>query len=106
MDGQVKKTPVVLVLLAWLFVGLPWTWGVTQLWKNARKLFQSPPPVTTVAPAGYGPRQYTCTCDAKQVTERINVSCRIFRCHQSLHTRLYRPVCSARLSPRESATIY
>ena len=51
MDGQVKKTPVVLVLLAWLFVGLPWTWGVTQLWKNARKLFQSPPPVTTVAPA-------------------------------------------------------
>jgi hypothetical protein len=51
MDSQVKKTPVVLVLLAWLFVGLPWTWGVTQLWKNARKLFQSPPPVTTVAPA-------------------------------------------------------
>jgi hypothetical protein len=51
MDGQVKKTPVVLVALAWLFVGLPWTWGVTQLWKNARKLFQSPPPVTTMAPA-------------------------------------------------------
>jgi len=51
MDSQVKKTPVVLVLLAWLFVGLPWTWGVTQLWKNARKLFQSPPPVTAVAPA-------------------------------------------------------
>jgi len=25
--GQVKKTPVILVLLAWLFVGLPWAWG-------------------------------------------------------------------------------
>ncbi|HEV7551373.1 MAG TPA: hypothetical protein VGP65_06815 [Candidatus Angelobacter sp.] len=52
---QVKKTPVVLVALAWLFVGLPWTWGVTQLWKNARKLFQSPPPVTTVAPTSTVP---------------------------------------------------
>ena len=48
---QVKKTPAVLVLLAWLFVGLPWAWGVDQLWKNARKLFQSPPPAaTTMAP--------------------------------------------------------
>jgi len=51
MEDQIKKTPAVLVLLAWLFVGLPWTWGVTQLWKNARKLFQSPPAATTpVAP--------------------------------------------------------
>ena len=37
MEDQVKKTPVVLVVLAWLFVGLPWTWGVTQLWKNAQE---------------------------------------------------------------------
>lgn len=51
MDGQGKKTPAVLVLLAWLFVGVPWGWGVEQLWKNARKLFQTPPPVTTTAPA-------------------------------------------------------
>jgi len=52
MEGQVKKTPVVLVALAWLFVGLPWTWGVTQLWKNARKLFQTPPAATqSVAPS-------------------------------------------------------
>ncbi|MGZ4866968.1 MAG: MFS transporter small subunit [Candidatus Angelobacter sp.] len=51
MEDQIKKTPVVLVALAWLFVGLPWTWGVTQLWKNARKLFQSPPAATLpVAP--------------------------------------------------------
>jgi hypothetical protein len=47
---QTKKTPVVLVLLAWLFVGLPWAWGVDQLWKNARKLFQAPPPAATMAP--------------------------------------------------------
>ncbi|HEY2390552.1 MAG TPA: hypothetical protein VGK22_05220 [Candidatus Angelobacter sp.] len=50
MSGQVKKTPAVLVLGAWLFVGVPWGWGIVQLWKNARKLFQSPPPVTTMAP--------------------------------------------------------
>lgn len=50
MVDQVKKTPVVLIALAWLFVGLPWAWGVNQLWKNAQKLFQSPPPAS--APAG------------------------------------------------------
>jgi hypothetical protein len=53
MEDQIKKTPVMLVVLAWLFVGLPWTWGVTQLWKNARKLFQSPPATTMpVVPGG------------------------------------------------------
>ena len=52
MGDQVNKTPVVLVLGAWLFVGVPWGWGVVQLWKNASKLFQSPPAVTApVAPA-------------------------------------------------------
>jgi hypothetical protein len=49
---QVKKTPVALVALAWLFVGLPWGWGVAQLWKNAQKLFQSPPAATApIVPA-------------------------------------------------------
>jgi len=52
MENQIKKTPAVLVLLAWLFVGIPWGWGVAQLWKNARKLFQSPPAATMpVAPS-------------------------------------------------------
>ena len=47
-----KKTPAVLVLFAWLLVGTPWAWGVTQLWKNAKKLFiATPPAATTVAPA-------------------------------------------------------
>ncbi len=49
--GNGKKTPAILVLLAWLFVGLPWGWGITQLWKNARQLFQSPPPAAS-SPVG------------------------------------------------------
>ena len=53
MEDRVKKTPVALVLGAWLFVGVPWGWGVVQLWKNARKLFQSPPAATLpVVPGG------------------------------------------------------
>ncbi len=51
MEDQIKKTPAVLVLGAWLFVGIPWGWGVVQLWKNASRLFQSAPAATApVAP--------------------------------------------------------
>lgn len=61
---SVKKTPVALVALAWLFVGLPWGWGVAQLWKNAQKLFVAPPaaaaPATT-APAAPAPAQAPAT---------------------------------------------
>ncbi|HEY2462101.1 MAG TPA: hypothetical protein VGI16_14920 [Candidatus Acidoferrum sp.] len=46
MGSEIKKTPIALVLLAWLFVSVPWGWGITQLWKNARKLFQAPPAAT------------------------------------------------------------
>lgn len=46
---QVRKTPIVLVILAWLFVGIPGTWGIAQTWKNARKLFQSAPAVPAPA---------------------------------------------------------
>jgi hypothetical protein len=48
-----KKTPIALVLLAWLIVGVPWGWGVVQLWKNARQLFQAPAPAAAkpAAPA-------------------------------------------------------
>ena len=51
--ANVKKTPVILVLLAWLFVGVPWGWGIVELWKNARQLFISPTPAPT-APASPG----------------------------------------------------
>jgi len=52
MENQIKKTTMVLVVLAWLFVGVPWGWGIAQLWKNAQKLFQSPPAATkTVVPS-------------------------------------------------------
>lgn len=44
---KAKKTPAVVVLLAWLFVGVPWGWGIVELWKNAQKLFQSPAPGVT-----------------------------------------------------------
>jgi hypothetical protein len=54
---QAKKTPVALVILAWLFVGVPWGWGVAQLWKNAQKLFQSPP--VAAAPAAPAPASTT-----------------------------------------------
>jgi len=46
---QGKKTPVILVILAWLFVGIPGAWGIAQTWKNAKKLFQSPPPASAPA---------------------------------------------------------
>ena len=53
MAEQVRKTPVILIVLAWLFVGVPWGWGITELWKNAQKLFQSPPATTApAAPSG------------------------------------------------------
>jgi hypothetical protein len=48
---DVRRTPKALVILAWLLVGLPWAWGVDQLWKNAQKLFQSPPPAAAPAAA-------------------------------------------------------
>ncbi len=59
MENQIKKTPVVLVLLAWLFVGLPWGWGIAQLWKNAQKLFQSPPAAAKPVIPGNAPAPVT-----------------------------------------------
>jgi hypothetical protein len=33
----VKKTPVALITVAWLFVGVPWGRGVVQLWEERAK---------------------------------------------------------------------
>jgi hypothetical protein len=49
-NGPGKKDTAALIALAWLFVGIPWGWGVIQLWKNAQKLLVAPPPAAT-APA-------------------------------------------------------
>jgi hypothetical protein len=44
-----KKTPVGLVLLAWLFVGIPLIWGVSQTIMKSMDLFR-PPRQTAAAP--------------------------------------------------------
>ena len=38
------------LLLAWLVVGVPAAWGVTQTFKQSLKLFQSPPPPAATQP--------------------------------------------------------
>jgi hypothetical protein len=38
------KSPVAVVLLAWLIVGLPLAWGVFNTVRNSMKLFQKPSP--------------------------------------------------------------
>jgi hypothetical protein len=34
-----KRTPVIQLILAWAFVGIPLLWGVLQTLRNAMKLF-------------------------------------------------------------------
>jgi hypothetical protein len=41
--GAGTKTPGIVILLAWLFVGVPLIWGVSQTFKNALNLFKTPP---------------------------------------------------------------
>jgi hypothetical protein len=53
MAENVKKSSGVLILVAWLVVGIPLGWGVYNTLLGAMKLFQSPPtqtaaPVSTV----------------------------------------------------------
>ena len=44
MSATEKKTPAILIILAWLVVGVPLAWGVSQTWKNAAKLFSAAAP--------------------------------------------------------------
>jgi hypothetical protein len=39
-----NKSSAALVLLAWLFVGVPLGWGVYNTVRNSMKLFQKPAP--------------------------------------------------------------
>jgi hypothetical protein len=50
-----KKTPAGLVLLAWLFVGIPLIWGVSQTFHNAMALFKASPPPGNAVPLVSGP---------------------------------------------------
>jgi hypothetical protein len=41
-----RKTPYTLLIVSWLVVLIPATWGVTQTVKNSLKLFTAPPPAS------------------------------------------------------------
>ncbi len=43
MAHETKRTSPLLVLGAWLVVGVPLTWGVSHTWTAAAKLFQGAP---------------------------------------------------------------
>ena len=43
MTADVKKTSAGLILVAWLIVGVPATWGIYNTVLNAKKLFTAPP---------------------------------------------------------------
>jgi hypothetical protein len=51
MSATEKKTPAVAIIFAWLVVGAPLAWGVSQTWKNAAKLFSAPPPTPAATQA-------------------------------------------------------
>jgi hypothetical protein len=46
MAENVKKSPVIAIVVAWLLVGIPLGWGVYNTLMSSMKLFQS-----TTAPA-------------------------------------------------------
>ena len=52
-DNVEHRTPRMLVVAAWLIVGLPAAWGVGQTFKKSLDLFRAPPAAaaTTTAPA-------------------------------------------------------
>jgi hypothetical protein len=41
MAENIKKSPVALILAAWLLVGIPLGWGVYNTLLNSMKLFQA-----------------------------------------------------------------
>jgi hypothetical protein len=53
--SETRPTSPLLIVAAWLIVGIPATWGVYNTALNARKLFVAPPPTaaaTQAPPAG------------------------------------------------------
>ena len=53
MSEDTKKSSPVMILAAWVLVGVPLTWGVYNTLLNSMKLFQAP--ATTAAPASGAP---------------------------------------------------
>jgi len=53
MSDDRKKSSAAMILLAWVLVGVPLTWGVYNTLLNSMKLFQAP--ATTSAPAAGAP---------------------------------------------------
>lgn len=51
MEDNKKKSSAVMILLAWVLVGVPLTWGVYNTLLNSMKLFQAP----AAAPASNTP---------------------------------------------------
>ena len=53
--SEAKTTSPLLIVAAWLIVGIPAAWGVYNTALNAKKLFAAPPPAPpvtqTAAPA-------------------------------------------------------
>ncbi|HTS34908.1 MAG TPA: hypothetical protein VMH04_04490 [Candidatus Solibacter sp.] len=39
-----SKSSAVVILLAWIFVGIPLSWGIYNTVRNSMKLFQNPTP--------------------------------------------------------------
>jgi hypothetical protein len=51
MAENIKKSSGVLILFAWLIVGIPLGWGVYNTLLGAMKLFQTPAVQTAVPPS-------------------------------------------------------
>jgi hypothetical protein len=51
MEDGAKKSSAAMILLAWVLVGAPLTWGVYNTLLNSMKLFQAPAPAAVPASA-------------------------------------------------------
>lgn len=52
--NEESKSSAVVILLAWVFVGIPLSWGVYNTVRNSMKLFQNPAPPAHACVVGPG----------------------------------------------------
>jgi hypothetical protein len=55
MSEDTKQSSPVLILAAWVLVGVPLTWGVYNTLLNSMKLFHAPATVPVSAPSNGAP---------------------------------------------------